>query len=136
MRRIQRLELAFVLFAVLAALPTGAYAQSFNGNIIGTVKDSSGAVMPGVTLTLRNVNTDQIVQTTVSGDDGAYAFRNLQPSKYEVQATMDGFRPFSNSNIDVTLSSTQRVDIGLEVGGHRGELGPGQHRHAGARHQP
>jgi len=119
MRRIQRLELAFVLFAVLAALPTAAYAQSFNGNIIGTVKDSSGAMVPGVALTLRNVKTDQTVQTTVTGDDGEYSFRNLAPSMYEVTAIKDGFKPFVNSTVEVTLSSTQRVDIGLEVGGQQ-----------------
>jgi hypothetical protein len=119
MRRIQRLEFAFALVAVLAALPTAAVAQSFNGNIIGTVQDSSGAVVPGVALTLRNVKTDQTVQTTVSGEDGEYAFRNLAPSMYEVTAIKDGFKPFVNSTVEVTLSSTQRVDIGLEVGGQQ-----------------
>jgi len=113
----RQLRFGVLFLALLGVFPRAAAAQSFNGNIIGTVTDSSGAVIPGVTLTLRNVKTDQVVQTTVSGSDGEYAFRNLQPSKYEVQAAIEGFKPFFNSNIDVTLSSTQRVDIALEVGG-------------------
>src|SRR5215203_399619 len=115
MRRICRLALAFVL--ATACSPLSGWAQSFNGNIVGEVRDSSGAVVPGVALTVRNMKTDQVVQTTVSGEDGQYAFRNLTPSKYEVQAIKEGFKPFSNSEIEVTLSSTQRVDIGLDVGG-------------------
>ena len=62
---------------------------------------------------------------------------------YEVTAIKDGFKPFVNSNIEVTLSSTQRVDIGLEVGGQqeRVEVTAGSSvlastRDAGARHQP
>src|SRR5262245_20589300 len=108
-------RLGFVL-GVLLALTGTAWGQTVNGAITGVVKDASGGVVPDVALTLRNVATDQIVGTTVSGPEGEYAFRNLAPSKYEVQATKEGFQQVTNSNIDVTLSSKQRVEITLPVG--------------------
>jgi hypothetical protein len=117
MRQLRRLALVFTFAAALAALPTLGWSQSFNGTITGVVHDSSGAVVPGVALTLRNLATDQIVTTTVSSDDGTYAFRNLAPSNYEVQATKEGFQQVTNADIEVTLSSTVRVEITLPVGG-------------------
>ena len=110
-----RRRLAWVL-SVLLALSGTASAQSFNGAITGLVKDQSGAIVPDVALTLRNVATDQIVGTTVSGPDGAYAFRNLAPAKYEVQATKEGFQQVTYPDIDVTLGSVQRLEIALTIG--------------------
>jgi hypothetical protein len=100
----------------LLCLPTSTRAQNINGAVIGTVRDSSRAVVPGAALTLRDVAKDQIVGTAVSGPDGEYAFRNLAPSRYEVTATKDGFRQVVLPGIDVTLSSVQRVDVELPVG--------------------
>src|ERR671934_1452136 len=77
-------NLTWVTLTVLLSLPASSAAQSFNGAILGVVRDSSGAVVPEAAVTLRNVATDQIVATAVSGPEGAYAFRNLAPAKYEV----------------------------------------------------
>ena len=55
MRRIRLVEVELLLVAALAALPAAASAQSFNGSIVGAVHDSSGAIIPGVALTLRNI---------------------------------------------------------------------------------
>ncbi|PYR94537.1 MAG: hypothetical protein DMF84_05120 [Acidobacteria bacterium] len=104
------------VMGVLLLLPALLLAQSFNGAITGVVRDSSHAVVPDAALTLRNVATDQTVAATVSGSDGEYSFRNLAPAKYEVTATKAGFRQVILPNIDVTLSSVQRVEIELPVG--------------------
>jgi hypothetical protein len=114
MRSVRRVT--WVVTAVLLLGPAFVRAQSFNGAIIGVVRDSSQAVVPDAALTLRNVATDQIVATAVSGGDGEYAFRNLSPARYEVVATKTGFQQVVVSNIDVTLSSVQRVEILLAVG--------------------
>ncbi len=111
----RRKQLGFVLGALLALSGT-AFGQTVNGAITGVVKDSSGGVVPDVALTLRNIATDQIVGTTVSGPEGEYAFRNLAPSKYEVQATKEGFQQVSLQDIEVSLGSTQRVEVTLPVG--------------------
>ncbi len=106
----------FAFACLLFFLPALSTAQSFNGAITGVVRDSSHAVIPDAALTLRNVATDQMVATAVSGPDGEYAFRNLAPGRYEVTATKTGFQQIVRPNIDVTLSSVQRVEFELPVG--------------------
>jgi len=101
---------------MLLALSSTAWGQTVNGTITGVVKDASGGVVPDVALTLRNVARDEIVATTVSGPEGDYAFRNLAPGKYEVQGTKEGFQQVAYPDIEVSLGSTQRVDVTLPVG--------------------
>ena len=112
----RRNRLAWVL-GILLAMPGISWAQGYNGAITGVVKDSSGAVVPDAALTLRNEKTDQTVATTVSGPEGEFAFRNLNPAMYTVEALKDGFQTVSHPKIEVTLSSTQRVEIVLPVAG-------------------
>ncbi|MDP9324726.1 MAG: carboxypeptidase-like regulatory domain-containing protein, partial [Acidobacteriota bacterium] len=104
------------VLALLLLFPAAASAQSINGAITGVIKDPSGAVVADVALTLRNVATDQTIGTAVSGADGEYAFRNLPPAKYAVEAIKTGFQQVTRPDIDVTLSSVQRVDITLPIG--------------------
>ena len=104
------------LLALLLLIPVAAAAQSVNGAINGVVKDASGGVIPDVALTLRNLATDQTIATTVSGADGEFAFRNLAPGRYAVEAVKSGFQQVVHPDIDVTLSSVQRVDITLPIG--------------------
>ena len=98
--------LAVTALAMVLLAPSSTMAQSFNGAITGVVRDSSGAVVPGATLTLRNVATDTIVGTAVSGADGEYAIRNLAPARYQLVITMDGFQT-------VVLSDEDREAMGL-----------------------
>jgi hypothetical protein len=110
-----RRSLPWVLVTVLV-LPAAARAQSFNGAITGIVRDSSGAVVPDAALTLRNVATNQVVATAVTGGTGEYSFRNLAPATYEVLATKAGFQQLVLPDLVVTLSSQLRVDVTLPVG--------------------
>jgi hypothetical protein len=112
----RRKQLAWVL-GILLAMPGISWAQGFNGAITGVIKDTSGAVVPDVALTLRNEKTDQTVATTVSGPEGEFAFRNLNPAMYTVEAIKDGFQTVTHPKVEVTLSSTQRVEIVLPVAG-------------------
>ena len=72
--------------------------------------------MPDVALTLRNIATEPDHRDAVSGADGEYAFRNLPPGRYAVEAIKTGFQQVTRPDIDVTLSSVQRVDITLPIG--------------------
>ncbi len=104
------------ILAVVLACATAAWSQTVNGAITGVVRDSSGAVVKDVALTLRNVATDQLVGATVSGAEGEYSFRNLAPAKYAVEAVKEGFQQVTHADIEVTLSSIQRVEITLPIG--------------------
>src|SRR5215831_3705436 len=90
-------------------------AQSFNASITGTVTDPSGAAVPGAEVTLTSVDTASVAKTT-SGQDGLYAFPNLQRGGYELKASAAGFRTFVQRGISISINDTVRVDIKLEVG--------------------
>jgi hypothetical protein len=113
---VQRPFARLILFIFILLLPAAASAQTINGAITGVVKDASGGVLADVALTLRNIATDRTIATAVSGANGEYAFRNLPPAKYSVEAIKAGFQQVTHPDIDVTLSSIQRVDIMLPIG--------------------
>ena len=100
----------------LLLLPAATSGQTVNGAITGVIKDSTGGVVADVAVTLRNVATDQTIATTVTNASGEYAFRNLPPGKYAVEAIKSGFQQVTHPDIDVTLSSVQRVEITLPIG--------------------
>jgi outer membrane receptor protein involved in Fe transport len=110
-----RLTRLLLLTAVLAAfVPTMASAQA-TGQISGTVTDTSGAVLPGVTVEATNTATGA-VRSAVTGDDGLYTLPLIQPGVYNVRATLSGFRVGLQEGVRVTVSETARAVFQLEVG--------------------
>lgn len=101
------------LIFVMAAL---AMAQSPTGTLTGTAKDSSGGVVPGVTIHLRNVDTNETRQT-VTNEVGLYRVSSLPRGTYEVKAEMTGFKTVTQTDVQVTVGETVRLDFELEVGG-------------------
>jgi hypothetical protein len=103
-------------FAVVwLLLPHAAFGQASSANLTGTVKDTSGAVLPGVTITAKSVATNE-VRTTVSGSDGLYRLTNLPRGTYEVSAELQGFRTLRQSDILLTVGDTVKLDFPMEVG--------------------
>jgi len=86
------------------------------GAIGGTIVDASGAVLPGVTVTLSNPGTIGGNQETVTDARGTYQFTRLVPGRYSVKAVLAGFRPTAQENVLVNADATARVDLKLEVG--------------------
>ena len=106
--------LSAVVICVLFAVPVAGQEQ--RGSIEGTVKDSSGAVLPGVTVEATSpamVGT----QTAVTDATGAYRFPSVPPGRYEITATLQGFTTAKNSGIQVELGQVLKVDLSLAVGG-------------------
>jgi len=95
---------------------TVASAQGVGG-IGGTVTDQSGAVLPGVSVTLSNpLGSLGGNQTTVTDDRGAFQFVRLVPGTYMVRADLSGFRPATQEGIVVNSDVTARVDLRLQIG--------------------
>jgi hypothetical protein len=110
--------LSGALFAVslLFGSVTPALAQGV-GAIGGTVTDSSGAVLPGATVTLSSEQgTVGSNQESTSDARGAYQFLRLVPGTYIVKAAMQGFRPVEQRNIVVAADATARADLQLPIG--------------------
>lgn len=110
-----RRSLAFVALALLVwALPAAAQEQA--GAIQGIVKDSSGAVMPGVTIEARSPKVVG-VNTTVTGTQGEYRFPALPPGVYEITATLSGFATHKVPDLVLQLGQLLKVDFALQVAG-------------------
>lgn len=108
---------AAVVVAALAMIASPAHAQStaVNGTIEGTVVDNSGAVLPGVTVTVLNVDTGTS-QSVVSNESGLYRATLLPLGAYRVTAELQGFKKFEQTGVTVGAGQTATVNLTLEVG--------------------
>jgi hypothetical protein len=107
-----RRELIGFLAALLwAALATTAYAQ--NAQIAGAVKDSSGAIIPGATVTARNVETG-LVRSAVTDAQGEYRLPSLPPGQYAVQAELSGFSTETRPDIVLIIEQTALINFALK----------------------
>src|SRR5438270_11186709 len=92
-----------------------ALAQVTTSTILGTVTDRSGATIPDVRVTVKDVGTgfERVVTT---GADGTYVVENLKPGQYQVSASKTGFNEKVISGITVAVDQRARIDVQLEVG--------------------
>jgi hypothetical protein len=104
----------FVLGALLLTA-TAATAQTITGTITGIVKDSSGGVLPGVTITMIQLETNR-VQTAVSDAEGRYTSAPLPLGTYRLEASLSGFKSAAKSGITLNVDDVARIDFALDVG--------------------
>jgi Carboxypeptidase regulatory-like domain len=104
--------LAVALLFVLTAIP--AYAQTTNATLGGTVTDSTGALIPGVSITATNTQTG-IVSKLVTNEAGAYQFASLQTGTYNVRAELPGFQT-QTREAALGISQQVRLNFSLQVG--------------------
>src|SRR4029078_5341605 len=104
---------AALLAIVLVAWPVAAQEQ--RGSIEGVVKDTSGAVLPGVTVEAKSAGGG--VLSAVSDASGNYRFPSLLPGIYEVTANLSGFKPAKVAEIEIKLGSIKKVDFGMQLAG-------------------
>jgi hypothetical protein len=101
------LTLLLVAIPVVAQLPTGT--------ILGTVKDTSGASVPGATVTIQNVDTG-LTRTVTTGSEGTFDAPELATGHYQVQATHEGFKTATHTGITLEVTQQAVVNFTLEVG--------------------
>jgi hypothetical protein len=100
--------------AAWLAATTSLYSQTL-GTVTGQVRDSTGAVIPGVEITVRNTETN-VSRSVSTNDDGLYSVPALNPGLYEVKATKTGFKASARGDIQLQVQQTARVDFSLEIG--------------------
>ncbi len=106
----------WVLLAV-GVLATGglwAQAQSSTADLIGVVKDASGGVLPGVEITVRNVNTG-FTRLGITGETGGYRIPLLPPGEYEIRAEFPSFQTKVYQGVQLTVGQSANLDMTLEV---------------------
>jgi len=114
MRILSRAILLGIGLAV-GLLPAGAWAQTSSGKIVGAVKDSSGGLLPGVTIVAKNLATGT-KRDTVTNDRGEFELSGLAPGRYQLDAELSGFRSYSQGPVTVRVNEETRVDPTLSVG--------------------
>ena len=109
-----RIISAFFLSLALVS-PALAQSTAINGTIEGTIKDDQGAVLPGVTVTVSNLDTgDQ--RLVVTNERGLYRAPLLSLGTYRVAAELQGFKKFEQTGVSLRAGQTAVIDIGLTVG--------------------
>ena len=109
----RRLMTSLLMLVVLAVMPAPAAGQAFSGRVDVTVADSTGAVLPGVTIEL----TGPQRASAVTDASGEARFLNLPPGTYTVRASLQGFDEYTNTNVTVGIGTIAPLKVTLAVAG-------------------
>ena len=104
-----------VLLASLLLMSFVAMAQSTFGTLLGTVRDSSGSLVPNATVKITNVDENS-VRTIQTNSNGDYEAVNSKPGRYKIEITASGFQTFTTTEVTLTARQTLRVDAALSAG--------------------
>ena len=107
---------AALLVSVLL-MPSSTAAQLNTGNIAGVVRDTTGAVLPGVTVEAASTALIEKVRSVATDDQGQYRIIDLRPGTYTVTFTLAGFRSLKREGLELAPSFTATVNAELSVGG-------------------
>ena len=106
----------FFSLLMVVLLPASLRAQGSTGTISGHVTDSTGAVVPGATVTLTNTATSG-VRTTVSTSSGDYTFPSVLIGTYELKVEHQGFKTATSRNLQLQVAQSMTQNFALQVGG-------------------
>ena len=113
-----RSKLVAITLALLVSFvpaPGVALAQTTTGTISGVVQDPSGAVLPGVSVTITSTATG-LARAAVSGDGGRYVVPALPPGAYELRAELAGFAPHVRRGLNLAVNETLALNLTLQIG--------------------
>src|SRR5438876_5284615 len=103
---------SMLCFVLLSVLPAVAQTQA---GISGVIHDPSGAVIPGVTITVTNPATN-FSRSAISNEAGVYNFPALQPGRYNMKVELPGFRTITQNDVELQIQQSARLDFTLQVG--------------------
>jgi hypothetical protein len=111
-----RLHKWLAVAVYVAACAAIGYAQGDQARFAGTIRDSSGALVSGATVTVKNERTSE-ERTQITADTGAYVIANLRPSTYTIRAVKDGFAPLEYTNMPLAVGQELVLDLELHPAG-------------------
>jgi hypothetical protein len=111
----QHFVVRLVIGALLSAASSALSGQTLKGTILGTITDSSQAVVSGAQISLTEVNTN-FHRAEITNEEGFFVFANLDPGAYRIEVGHPGFRKMIRAGIELTPNSTVRIDLELTPG--------------------
>src|SRR5688572_2451842 len=106
--------IAIVVLACVVLSPACVFGQSSNATLSGTVSDAGSALIPGVAITAKNIDTG-VVSTSISNESGAYNISGLLPGIYTVTAELPGFRTQTFTDVRLGNAAQARLNFTLQV---------------------
>ncbi|HEX7772721.1 MAG TPA: carboxypeptidase-like regulatory domain-containing protein, partial [Pyrinomonadaceae bacterium] len=116
MKRHIRLTTIVSLLALLLTISGAALAQEVTANLNGTVKDTTGALVTGATVTLTDTDKKVVVRTLTTGDEGEWTAPNLLAGNYSISIEAPGFKKVVQGDIKLDVGQRRTVDMTLEAG--------------------
>src|ERR1700752_826365 len=110
-----RLLVVLLLCVLPAVVPPVAFAQT-PASFRGTVRDQTGATVPGATVAIKNERTGE-VREVVSGADGGYVAPNLRPSVYTITSTVGDFKPVEFKGLELAAGQVFYLDLEMKAAG-------------------
>ena len=109
-------KLSFLLVLAISALISGsAYAQTTSGDLVGTIKDNTGSLIPGATVTITDEATG-VSSKVVAGSSGEFRAANLPAGSYDLVVDASGFQKYDLKHFGIELNKTSTATIVLTVG--------------------
>ncbi|MDQ3253277.1 MAG: carboxypeptidase-like regulatory domain-containing protein, partial [Acidobacteriota bacterium] len=115
-RLYSRLGVLLPMLLMIGLYAPSGLAQVLYGTVVGNVKDESGAVINGATITATNTETG-LAREVTTNDNGDYTIQNVLPGNYDVKIVRTGFATFTTTAVPVTTNFVARVDAQMKVGG-------------------
>jgi Carboxypeptidase regulatory-like domain len=103
------------LFAVAVLLPTLAFAQT-KASLAGTIRDTSGAILPGVTVEASSPALIEKVRTAVSDGSGQYRIIDLDPGRYQISFSLPGFTKVVREGVEISGTAVFTINADMRVG--------------------
>jgi Carboxypeptidase regulatory-like domain/TonB dependent receptor len=108
-------RIPLLISAITMAFVGASFAQTTSGDLVGTVKDPSGATIANASVTVTNEDTGVVIAVK-AGSGGEFRADNLLPGKYDLAISSSGFQPYTLHGITVELNKTSTADIKLSIG--------------------
>src|SRR5687767_6492407 len=106
---------AFLLVLMLFIFSLPSFAQTFQAQITGEVRDATGSLVPNAKLTATNIATNATFETQ-SNSEGIYRFLALPPAQYKIAVSMTGFKTFEQGPITLQVNDTITLNVSLQLG--------------------
>src|SRR5438445_11205339 len=110
----------FRLLTLVALFSFGSSSHTFaqvTGSIAGTIRDASGAVLPGATVTVKGAALQRESVTTTTSPEGTYRVPLVPPGAYDVSVDLSGFSAQTRRNVEVAINQQTTLDFALPVAG-------------------